>query len=367
MGFRETSWGLPEAAVRVGVERVVLSCVVWVVCVVEAMSVVSARWTVLVHCMFPAFIVQNDYMIDLRRLQVLRAVHHHGTVTAAAAALHLTPSAVSHQLRELARELKVQLIEPQGRRIRRTGAAHLVIEHGEALMARWEEADAALEAYRDGEAGLLRVCAFPSAVSGLVAPAAAVLRKTHPGLRVEVSECETPDSFDLLMSTDADIAVLAPSSEDFPHSGDARFDLETLLDEPLDLLVPAAHPLAERAEARLEDVADEDWVLPAPGTCDHHQRVMVFCALAGFTPRVAHHVKEWSAISAMVCSGLGVSLFPRLSHINPEHAAVRVPVAGAVTLHRRLLTCVRRGSREHPLVRHGLEALREVVARNPSL
>ncbi|MEO3754444.1 LysR substrate-binding domain-containing protein [Streptomyces sp. B6B3] len=305
-------------------------------------------------------------MIDLRRLQVLRAVHHHGTVTAAAAALHLTPSAVSHQLRELARELKVQLIEPQGRRIRLTGAAHLVIEHGEALLARWEEADAALEAYRDGEAGLLRICGYPSAVTGLIAPATMVLRKTHPGLRVEVSEAETTHGFDLLMSSDADIAVLAPS-EDFPHSGDARFDLAPLLDEPLDLLVPATHPLAERSEARLEDVADEDWVLPAPGTCDHHNRVMVFCALAGFTPRVTHHVKEWSAISAMICNGMGVSLFPRLSHINPTHAAVRVPVVGEIALHRRILTCVRKGSREHPLVRHGLDALREVVSANPAL
>ncbi len=367
VAFLETSCGLAGEegdVVRVGVGCVVLSGFVRVV---EVIPEVLTRRTVRVHCTFPAFIMQNDYMIDLRRLQVLRAVHHHGTVTAAAAALHLTPSAVSHQLRELARELKVQLIEPQGRRIRLTGAAHLVIEHGEALLARWEEADAALEAYRDGEAGLLRLCGYPSAVIGLVAPAAAVLRKTHPSLKVEVSERESSDSFDLLMSTDADIAVLAPSTEDFPHSGDARFDLEPLLDEPLDLLVPATHPLAERSEVRLEDVADEDWVLPAPGTCDHHQRVMVFCALAGFTPRVAHHVKEWAAISAMVCHGMGVSLFPRLSRINPEHAAVRVPVAGEITLHRRVLTCVRRGGRDHPLVRHGLEALQEVVAAHPAL
>ena len=43
--------------------------------------------------------------VDLRRLHVLRMVHHHGTVTAAADALHLTPSAVSHQLRQLSRQM----------------------------------------------------------------------------------------------------------------------------------------------------------------------------------------------------------------------------------------------------------------------
>lgn len=305
-------------------------------------------------------------MIDLRRLQVLRAVHQHGTVTAAAAALHLTPSAVSHHLKELSRELRVRLVEPRGRRIRLTAAALLVIEHGDALLARWEEADAALAAYRRGEAGRLRICGFPSAVTTLVAPAMARLRKTHPTLTVSVTECETPDGFDLLMSTDADIAVLAPS-EDFPNAADDRFDLKPLVDEPLDLLVPAGHPLAQRASVRLEEAAGEEWVLPAPGTCDHHHRVMVFCGLAGFTPRVAHHVKEWSAVSAMVCNGLGVALYPRLSAIHAEHAAVRVPLAGEPTLYRRILSCVRRGGRDHPLVQHGLTALREVVDSHPAL
>jgi DNA-binding transcriptional LysR family regulator len=316
--------------------------------------------------MFLVINVQMDCMIDLRRIQVLRAVHQHGTVTAAAAALHLTPSAVSHHLKELARELKVRLIEPQGRRIRLTAAALLVIEHGDALLARWEEADAALEAFRAGDAGQLRICGFPSAVTTLISPATALLRKSHPGVAVAVSECETPGGFDLLMSTDADIAILAPS-EDFPSAVDGRFDFQPLLDEPLDLLVPAGHPLAQRAAVRLEELAGEDWVLPAPGSCDHHQRVMVFCALAGFTPRVVHHVKEWAAIAAMVCSGLGVSLYPRLSGIHQEHAAVRVPVAGEVALFRRILSCVRQGGRDHPLVQRGLAALHEVVDTHPAL
>ncbi|WP_228078820.1 LysR family transcriptional regulator [Streptomyces profundus] len=305
-------------------------------------------------------------MIDLRRVQVLRAVHQHGTVTAAAAALHLTPSAVSHHLRELAKELRVRLVEPQGRRIRLTGAAHLVIEHGDRLLAGWEEAESALESYRAGEAGLLRMCGFPSAVANLITPAVALLARTHPGLRVQVAECETVDGFDMLMSTHADIALLAPSA-DFPDQGDARFDQLPLVDDPLDLMVGADHPLATRSSVALEELADEDWVLPAPGTCDHHQRVLVFCAVAGFTPRVVHSVKEWYAISSLISHGLGISLFPRLAEFPPSHRVVRVPIAGERGLARRILSCVRSGSRAHPLVRHGLAALEEAVAAHPLL
>ncbi|WP_258534513.1 LysR family transcriptional regulator [Streptomyces sp. PT12] len=305
-------------------------------------------------------------MIDLRRLQVLRAVHQHGTVTAAAAALHLTPSAVSHQLREFSRELKVRLIEPQGRGIRLTGAAHLVIEHGDAVLARWEEAEAALAAQRQGEAGLLRMCGFPSAVSGLIAPATALLRERHPGLAVEVTEAEAPAGFDMLMSTDSDIAVLAPPAG-FPHPKDSRFDQASLLEDPFDLLVSAGHPLAARASVALGETAGEDWVLPLPDSCDHHRRVMVFCAAEGFTPRVTHHVREWSAISAMVCHGLGVTLFPRLAEIPPSHTVVRVPVTAQMPLFRHVLTCVRGGSRDHPVIRRGLDALADVIARHPAL
>ncbi|MBO0849910.1 MAG: LysR family transcriptional regulator, partial [Pseudonocardia sp.] len=54
-------------------------------------------------------------MIDLRRLHVLRVVDQVGTITAAAGSLHLTPSAVSQQLRALSHELAVPLLEPDGR------------------------------------------------------------------------------------------------------------------------------------------------------------------------------------------------------------------------------------------------------------
>lgn len=305
-------------------------------------------------------------MIDLRRIQVLRAVHQHGTVTAAAASLHLTPSAVSHHLRELARELRLPLVEPQGRRIRLTPAAHLVIEHGDALLARWQEAESALESYRTGEAGLLRMCGFPTAASGLLAPAAAALRRTHPDLRVVVTECETVTGFDLLVSTDADIAVVAPT-EDSPPPGNARFDQHALLEEPLDLLVPVGHPLTARPEVGLEDAAAESWIIPARGTCDHYQRVIVLCAAAGFTPQIAHHAMEWTTISALVASGFGVSLIPRLAVLPHEDEVVRLPLVGYPAPTRRVLTCVRQGGRGHPLVQHGLRAIEEVIEAHPSL
>ncbi|WP_316311682.1 LysR family transcriptional regulator, partial [Clavibacter michiganensis] len=112
-------------------------------------------------------------MIDLRRLHVLRAVAHYGTVTAAAGALHFTTSAASQQIRQLARELGVDLLEPQGRGVRLTPAAESLLAHADAIQARWEQAELDLRADHGAPAGLLRVSGFPVAVSVLLAPMAA--------------------------------------------------------------------------------------------------------------------------------------------------------------------------------------------------
>src|SRR4051794_19024325 len=109
-------------------------------------------------------------MIDLRRLRVLRVLAEQGTVTAAARVLHLTPSAVSQQLRLLARELDVELLRHEGRRVRLTPAAHVLLEHADILFAQWERARAELSSA--DEAGSLGLCGVSSVIAALLSPAA---------------------------------------------------------------------------------------------------------------------------------------------------------------------------------------------------
>src|SRR4051794_13584646 len=109
-------------------------------------------------------------MIDLRRLHVLRAVAHYGTVTAAAEALHFTPSAASQQIRQLGRDLGVALLEPHGRRVRLTPSAQRLLRHADAIEARWEQAEVDLRGCDGQPSGRLRVCGFASAISNLLTP-----------------------------------------------------------------------------------------------------------------------------------------------------------------------------------------------------
>ena len=116
-------------------------------------------------------------MLNLERLRVLQAVARHGSVTAAAAELHVTTSAVSQQLARLERESGTTLVERSGRGIRLTDSALLLAGHASAILAMAEEAQADVDAQAGAVAGRLVLACLPTATRGLAAPA---LRPTWP-------------------------------------------------------------------------------------------------------------------------------------------------------------------------------------------
>lgn len=298
-------------------------------------------------------------MID-RRLHALRMVHQHGTVTAAAEALYLTPSAVSQQLRSLANELGVELLAPRGRGVGLTSAGEVVLRRADDLHAGWEEALAELEQVSRGEAGRLRLSGFPTAVASLLAPAAARLATDAPSLTISVTEVSQPaQSYGLVLAGEVDIAVIEAGAGSRPVT-DPRFEQQELFHDLLDLLVPDDHRLAGREQVALSEMAEEPWVTAAPGVTSR-QLVFVACAAAGFTPHVAHQALEWYAVTALVAKGLGVALLPRLAPIPPDMALRRIPLLGPPTPSRVILTCVRSGSHSQPLIERGLAALRDAA------
>jgi DNA-binding transcriptional LysR family regulator len=296
-------------------------------------------------------------MIDLRRLHVLRAVDHYGTVTAAAQALHFTPSAASQQIRQLGRELGVALLEPQGRRVRLTPAAQRLLAHADDIQARWELAELDLRADGDQPTGLLRLAGFPVAVTALLAPAAAALVTRHPRLTPRISEAEAGDCFDLLFDGDVELAVVEATPDEPPRDR-ARFDQQPLLDDPFDLVVAAGHRLAGRDRVDLAETAGDPWIVPgAACTCRTH--VLAACGTAGFTPNVAHDATNWNATIALVAHGLGVALVPRLAQVPANAAVVRLPCVGEPR--RKILTVTRPGGRTGPAVAAALDELERLV------
>ncbi|NUT95519.1 MAG: LysR family transcriptional regulator [Saccharothrix sp.] len=285
-------------------------------------------------------------MIDPRRLRVLRALADHGTVTAAAQALHLTPSAVSQQLAALESEVGQELLRRRGRRVSLTSAGELLVGHANAVAAELERAQATLAGLASGTAGRVEVGSFASAITQVVAPALARLRVSAPGVVVRVRDVEGHASVPLLLDGEIDLAI---TEEYRPRRDDGRLTRFPLYTEPFDVVLPADHRLAGRAEVDLRDLAEDDWVATLPGN-PVRDVVELACGDAGFAPRIVHTSDDFSAVGALVRAGAGVALVPR-------HALRGVPVTGTAPL-RRVFAAVRKGSEDHPLIRAVLDAAR---------
>lgn len=300
-------------------------------------------------------------MIDVRRLRALREVADRGTIAAAADALVLTPSAVSQQLAALEREVGERLVEPNGRTVRLTPAAGVLLEHADVLFAQLERLESDLLTHRGTPRGAVRVAAFATAIAGIVAPAAARLREQAPDLELRVSEAEAPEAFALLARREVDV-VVAMVCEGAPGADDERFRRRDLGADPLDVALPADHALARESEVDLAALSDESWVAPPAGwSCE--QVVRAGCAAAGFTPRVHHRSSDWVAVLAMVGAGFGVSLVPRLAQQVPPAGVALRPLAGPPPC-RHLFAACRRGAEASPAVAAALDAFSD-AARSP--
>lgn len=296
--------------------------------------------------------------LDVRRLQILRELAARGTVTATAAALHMTTSAVSQQLTALSRQVGAVLLEPDGRRVRLTEAARLLLVHAEVIVARLEAAQAELTAYTQGAAGQVRIAAFATGIRRLVLPAAALLADEHPGLALRIQEAEPSQALERLAGGDVDLALSLEPQNALP-ARDPRFDQVPLLIDPLDLALPCGHRLAATAEVRLAELSDDQWIFGGGGPW--REITLAACSAAGFTPEAAHEAEGWPTILALVAAGLGVALVPRLAD------AARTP---GVTLRpltvdqpsRRVVAAVRRGTGRAPHLGPLLHALHRVAS-----
>ncbi|GIW20692.1 MAG: hypothetical protein KatS3mg065_0988 [Chloroflexota bacterium] len=152
-------------------------------------------------------------MLHLGRLQLLREVVRRGTVHAAAEALHVSPSAVSQQLRLLADETGLILFERVGRRLRPTEAALRLAEHADEIGGVVAAAEADVARLRGHLTGTFRVAAFPTAARTLLPPVVAALARRHPMLQITIRDCEADESLVALGADDLDLALVDEYAE----------------------------------------------------------------------------------------------------------------------------------------------------------
>lgn len=288
-------------------------------------------------------------MLGVWRLQLLREVARRGTIRAAAAAMSITPSAVSQQLKLLEGEAGLPLLEHHGRHVRLTEAGEALVRHADIVSASLAAAESDLATYREGVVGTLRVAAFPTAARAILPAAIASLGARHPGLRVNLRDLETGESLIALARDEVDIAVVDEYDE-VTRVREGDIDLVPLLRDRLHVAMPPARAagIAPSSPAvTLAALRDEAWIMDTEAS-SIHQAVLRACRRSGFEPNVRSWCKDYSVIIALVEAGLGVAMLPGLALRDRPIRAVVLPVDPP--LERAVLVAVKPERRSHPAV-----------------
>jgi DNA-binding transcriptional LysR family regulator len=284
-------------------------------------------------------------MLGIWRLQLLREVARRGTIKAAAAAMSVTPSAVSQQLKLLELEAGVPLLEPHGRRVRLTDAGQMLVRHADAITAAIAAAESELAATRDAISGTLRVAAFPTAARVMMPRVLASLGARHPELRLTFRDLETDESLLALQMDEIDLAVV-DEYDDRSRIRAPGVETIAILRDPLYVAFPPGRtPPAGRV--RLTDLASESWIMDTEASTIF-QVIARACERAGFEPHIRAQCKDYGVIHALVGSGLGMAILPGLA-LHDRPGSLRV-TRTSPPLERTVFAAVRPERRAHPAV-----------------
>ncbi|MFI1868736.1 LysR family transcriptional regulator [Streptomyces jumonjinensis] len=298
-------------------------------------------------------------MIDIQRLRVLRAVAEHGSFNRAAAALRLTPSAVSQHVAALERSLGAQVVARSTRGVTLTRAGRIMVGAAESVAAELEHAKRQVDRLGTGRTRLT-VATFTSGGRLLLPGALARLTAAHPDTVLHVREAEPEDSLPLVRQGAVDLALAYHFDGPLPGrpGGHSAVEWTALLDDPLRVVLPGGHRLADRAALDIAELAAEPWVLGCLKTEAYLRR---YAERAGFDPEIRGTTTDYFFARSLVAAGMGISLIPSIALV-PEAPGVRtVPIAGpGPARHIGVATISRRHG--HPPLATLVDALQEQAA-----
>ncbi len=292
----------------------------------------------------------NPYRIKISQLLALVTVADEGTFSAAALALDLSQSTVSHAIAALENELGVQLMQRSRQGAQLTAVGERILPQARAILSHLEVMAQEANRERGLEGGTVRIAAFRSMATHLLPNAIARLHDLYPTIKIKITEFdEFYDVERALLTGQADISVAElPKGEEFQT-------WEILRDDYLVLLPPS---YTGPTQLTWERLAEYPLIVSSVGACSHrihHCLHTVTIPLA-----IAYEIREDSTMISMVKQGLGVTILPRLA-AEPIPPGVKVGQLPC-PLHRIIGAALLKSALHPPAVYAFLDALRQAGA-----
>jgi len=244
--------------------------------------------------------------LEVRHLRLVQAIAEEGSVTRAGLRLHLTQSALSHQLRDAEERLGIRLFERVGRRLILAPAGERLLRSARAVIEELDRAEDEIRRGAERPRGLIRLTTQCNTVYHWLPSRLRRFQKTHPDVDLEVVAGATDDPIPALLAGAIDLAIVHRPVRD------ARIRLRPLFRDELVVVMHPAHRLSRAAFVAAADLEPEHLILysiPREANLVFREVLMP----AGVSPKRVTHIQLTEAIVEMVKAGLGLSVLARWS------------------------------------------------------
>jgi len=261
--------------------------------------------------------------LEVRHLKLVQAVAAHGSLTRAGGELHLTQSALSHQLRDIETRLGTALFLRVGKRMVLTPAGDQLLRSARDVLALMGRAEEEVRRYAGTNGSVLRLSTECYTCYHWLPALLKTYARAHPNVDVEVDADATPHPLPHVLDGRIDLAIVSNPVRD------RRIVTRRLFDDEMVVICAPSHPWASKKAIQLADFATETlFIYPPKEESTIYQFVLV---PAGVRPAKLQQVQLTEAIIELVKAGMGVALLARWA-VAPH---VKAGTLAAVPLTRR--------------------------------
>lgn len=241
--------------------------------------------------------------IEFRHLRTIKAIHDAGGLQKAADILHITQSALSHQIKGLEDQAGVELFVRRSKPLKLSAAGQRMLRLAERILPEIDALQAEFEALHEGSAGRMHIAIECHACYDWLFPVLEQFRRAWPEVDVDIRPGFSFDAMTALRKEEVDL-VISSDPED-----DAQTTFAPLFDYSPVLIVPATHPLAAKPFAEAEDFAGET-LLTYPVERARLDVYKLLLQPAGVEPATIRQVELTQMILMLVASGRGITVLP---------------------------------------------------------
>ena len=243
------------------------------------------------------------HKLETRHLRLVVAIADYGSLTRAGNQLHLTQSALSHQLTDLEAQLGVKLFERLGKRMEPTLAGERLIGRARVTLQQLREMEHEVKQIASGREGVLRIATECYTCYHWLPPVLKAFGERYPKIEIQIVPNATARPIRALLAGKIDVCIV------LQRPRDRRVESVPLFDDELVAIVAPTHPLASRAYLEANDFAQEHLLNYSPP-----EESFLFQHLltpAGVVPRQFSQMQLTEAIIELVKSGMGISALAR--------------------------------------------------------